>query len=152
ALRAQALRLDQDAEKIAEKTGDQRALAFALGSQGALYEFEKRYAEALALTRRAVFAAQKAQSADALYRWQWQAGRLLAATHERDAAIGAYRRAVASLQSIRNDIAITRGNTNARSSYREAAGAVYFELAGLLLDRADSLTDENELQKLLREA
>ena len=116
----EAFRLDQEAEKIAEKIGDLRALAFALGDQGSLYEFEKRYPEALALTRRAVFEAQLAQSPDALYRWEWQTGRLLAKQGERDAAIQAYRRTIATLQTIRNDIAIRRGNLNAHSSFRDA--------------------------------
>jgi CHAT domain-containing protein len=152
ALRAQAFRLDQDAAQIAGKAGDWRALAFALGNEGALYEFEKRDADALALTRRAVFAAQQAQSPDALYRWEWQTGRLLAKENERDAAIQAYRRAIGTLQTIRNDIAITRGNLNAHSSFRDAAGAVYFELADLLLARAASTKDDGEAQPLLREA
>ena len=152
ALRAQAFRLDQDAAEIAKKTGDQRALAYALGDQGALYEFEKREAEALALTRRAVFAAQQAHSPDALYRWEWQAGRLLAKQHERDAAIPAYRQAIATLQSIRNDVAIRHGNPNAHSSFRDAVGAIYFELADLLLQRADDAKDGDEVQTLLREA
>ena len=151
-LRAQAFRLDQEAARIAEKTGDQRALSYALGYQGALYEFEKRDADALTLTRRAVFAAQQAHSPDALYRWEWQAGRLLAKSHQRDAAIEAYRRAIATLQSIRNDIAIRQSNPNAHSSYREAVGAIYFELADLLLDRADLVKNDAESQKLLVEA
>jgi len=152
ALRAEAFRLDEDAAKIASKTGDLRALAFALGNQGALYEFEKRDAEALALTRRAVFTAQQAQSPDSLYRWEWQTGRLLAKLNQRDAAIQAYRRAIGAVQSIRNDISIARGNANARSSFRDAVGAVYFELADLLLQRADGIKDDGEKQALLREA
>ena len=152
ALRAQALRLDEDAAKIATRTGDLRALAFALGNQGALYEFENRNTEALALTRRAVFTAQQAQSPDSLYRWEWQTGRLLGKLHERESAILAYRRAIGILQTIRNDIAITRGNLNAHSSFRDAVGAVYFELADLLLQRADSAKDDGEAQALLREA
>jgi CHAT domain-containing protein len=152
ALRARAFRLHRDAAKIAENTGDQRALAYALGYQGALYEFEKRDAEALTLTRRAVFAAQQAQSPDALYRWQWQAGRLLAKQNERDSAIQAYRRGIATLQSIRTDVAIRHGNRNAHSSFREVAGGIYFELADLLLARADGVKDGDEVQTLLREA
>ncbi len=151
-LRGQALKLDQEAASMAGKTGDSRAQAFALGSQGALYEFEKRNTEALALTRRAVFAAQQAHSPDALYRWEWQAGRLLAKLGERDAAIQAYRRALGTLQSIRNDIAITRGTPGAQSSFREAVGGVYFELADLLLQRADGTKEDSEVQPLLREA
>lgn len=152
ALRAQALRLHQDAARIAEKIGDQRSLAYALGYQGALYEFEKRHADALTLTRRAVFAAQQAHSPDALYRWQWQSGRLLAKQNERDQAIETYRRAVTTLQSIRNDVSIRYGNPNARSSFREMVGALYFELADLLLQRADAIKDGEEVQTLLREA
>ncbi|HYR59000.1 MAG TPA: CHAT domain-containing protein, partial [Chthoniobacteraceae bacterium] len=152
ALRAQALRLDQDAARVAEKTGDQRALAYALGYQGALYEFEKRNADALTLTRRAVFAAQQSQSPDALYRWEWQSGRLLAKQGDREAAIKAYHRAVTTLQTIRNDVAIRHGNRNAHSSFRDAVGAIYFELADLLLQRADAAKDGEEVQTLLREA
>ncbi len=152
ALRAQALRLHQQAAQVAEKIEDQRALAYALGYQGALYEFEKRNADALKLTRRAVFAAQQARSPDALYRWQWQSGRLLAKLNERDDAIESYRRAVATLQSIRNDVSIRYGNRNARSSFREAVGAIYFELADLLLQRADVAKAGDDVQGLLREA
>jgi CHAT domain-containing protein len=152
ALRARAFRLDENAARIAEKTGDLRAQAFAFGHEGSLYEFEKRYGEALALTRRAVFAAQKAQSPDALYRWQWQTGRLLAKMGDRESAIQTYRRTVGTLQPIRNDIAIRRGNLNARSSFRDAVGAVYFELADLLLQRADGAKDDGEVQALLHEA
>ncbi len=152
ALRTQSLRQHQDAARVAEKTGDQRALAYALGYQGALYEFEKRHADALTLTRRAVFAAQKAQSPDALYRWQWQTARLLAKQNERKSAIESYRRAVATLQTIRNDVAIRHGNRNARSSFREVAGGIYFELADLLLQRADTIAAGEEIQALLREA
>jgi CHAT domain-containing protein len=152
ALRAQAFRLQKDAAAVAEKTNDQRALSYALGYQGSLYEFEKRNADALTLTRRAVFAAQQARAPDALYRWQWQAGRLLAKQNEREAAIESYRRAVATLQSIRNDVSIRFGNRNARSSFRQAVGAIYFELADLLLQRADKVTDSSAVQDLLREA
>ncbi|HEY3898980.1 MAG TPA: CHAT domain-containing protein [Chthoniobacter sp.] len=152
ALRTQAFRLDQEAENIAEKSGDRTAQAFALGDEGALYEFEKRYPEALTLTRRAVFIAQQAQSADTLYRWEWQTGRLLAKQGEREAAIQAYRRTIATLQTIRNDIAIRHGNPNAHSSFRDAVGAVYYELADLLLQRADEVKDDGEVQTLLHEA
>ncbi|MGB8168524.1 MAG: CHAT domain-containing protein [Chthoniobacteraceae bacterium] len=152
ALRARALRLHQDAARVAEKIDDQRSLAYALGYQGALYEFEKRNADALALTRRAVFAAQQARSPDALYRWQWQSGRLLAKQNERDQAIESYRRAVTTLQSIRNDVSVRYGNRNARSSFRDAVGAIYFELADLLLQRADAIANGEQVQALLREA
>lgn len=151
-LRARAFRLYQQAGKMAETAGDQRALSYALGYEGAQYEFEKRDADALALTRRAVFLAQEAHSPDALYRFERQAGRLLAKGHQRDAAIEAYRRAVATLQTIRNDVSMRFGNRNAHSSFRNAAGGTFFELADLLLQRAATLAPGDEQQALLREA
>ena len=50
-----------------------------------------------------------------------------------EAAIAAYRRAVETLQSIRHDVALRYGNPNAHSSFRDVAGAMYFQLADLLL-------------------
>ena len=152
ALRAEAFALHREAQKIAEEIGDERALSYALGYQGAMYEVEKRTGEALALTRRAIFHAQRVQAPDALYRWQWQAGRLLAAEGPREPAVASYRGAVATLQSIRNDVAARFGNRNAGSSFREVAGDLYLELADLLLQEADLQKDSAEIQALLREA
>ncbi len=152
AMRRRAFELDAEAVKIATTIGDERVLSLALGHQGSLYEFEKKLPEALALTRRALDLAQRTRSADSLYRWQWQSGRILASQGERDVAIEAYRRAVATLEGIRNDVAIRHGNRNAGSSYRQAVGAVYYELADLLLQRADGVKDAGEFQTVLREA
>ena len=150
-LRKRAFELDAEAAKMATALGDERALAWALGHQGALYELERKLPEALALTRRALALAQRLQSADSLHRWQQQSGRILGKQGERDAAIEAYRRAVGTLESIRNDVAIRYGNRNAGSSYSKAVGAVYYELADLLLQRADGMKD-GDLQAALREA
>ena len=152
AMRRRAFELDVEAAKLATAIGDERVLAWALGHQGSLYEFEKKLPEALALTRRALELAQRTQSVDSLYRWQWQSGRILASQGERDTAIDAYRRAVATLEGIRNDVAIRHGNRNAGSSYRQVVGAVYYELADLLLQRADGIKDAAEFQTVLREA
>lgn len=152
AMRRRAFELDAEAVKIATTIGDERVLSLALGHQGSLYEFEKKLPEALALTRRALELAQRVRSADSLYRWQWQSGRILASQGERDVAIEAYRRAVATLEGIRNDVAIRHGNRNAGSSYRQVVGAVYYELADLLLQRADGIKDAGEFQTVLREA
>ena len=136
-LRLQAFKLFQKASEVAEAIGDKRALSYALGYEGELYEDEKKYDEALTLTRKAVLLAQTLNSPDALYRWEWQTGRLLRAKHENEAAIAAYRRAVDTLQLIRHDVALRYGNPNAHSSFRDVAGAMYFQLADLLLQRAD---------------
>lgn len=150
-LRKRALELDAEAAKMATGQGDEHALSWALGHQGALYETERKLPEGLALTRRALALAQRLQVAELQYRWQWQSGRILGKMGERDAATEAYRRAIAALESIRNDVAIRYGNRNAGSSYRQAVGAIYYELSDLLLQRADGLKGA-ELQSVLREA
>ncbi len=152
ALRLQAFRQYAEAAAIAARIGDPVSHSYALGYQGAMYEFEKKFDEAAALTQRAVALAQQAQAPDSLYRWQWQSARILAKQGQRETAIEGYRRAVATLQSIRNDVSIRHGNRNAGSSFREVVGGMYFELADLLLQRAASLTEGVEKQNVLREA
>src|SRR6202022_427504 len=117
-----------------------------------LYEEEKKYDDALPLTRKALVLAQELNSPDTIYRWEWQTGRLLHAKHNDEAAIAAYRRAVETLQSIRHDVSLRYGNPNAHSSFREVAGALYFQLADLLLQRADSAANAADLDKMLLEA
>jgi len=141
-----------EAIEVAEAIGDRRAASYALGYLGHLYEIDGQPVHALQLTREAVFLAQQLQLPDALYRWQWQTGRLLQTQGQTEVANLAYRRAVETLQSIRHDVAIAYGNRNLRSSFREAVGSLYYELADLLLQRADSVDDENEVQKYLIEA
>jgi CHAT domain-containing protein len=150
--RLRAFETFQKAGLVAESIGDKRALSYAAGYEGELYETEKKYDEALPLTRKATLLAQEINSPDILYRWQWHTGRLLHAKHQDEAAIAAYRRAVETLQSIRHDVALHYGNANARSSFREVAGAIYFQLADLLLQRADSAASAADLDKMLREA
>ena len=151
-LRLQAFEAFQKAAAVAEAIGDKRALSYACGYEGELYEAEKKDDDALAFTRKAALLAQEVNSPDALYRWQWQVGRLLHLKHDDEAAIAAYRRAVVTLQSIRHDVALRYGNPNAHSSFREVAGALYFQLADLLLQRADSTANAADLDKTLLEA
>jgi CHAT domain-containing protein len=149
--RGDALRAYERAVQVAEAAGADRALSFAHGYAGHLYEQEKKFGEALRLTSQAVFFAQKIQSPDVLYQWEWQIGRILRAQGRRDDAIAAFQRAVDMLKSIRTDLSTRLGNSNARSSFREAAGGVFFDLADLLLQRADGLRDA-ELHACLLQA
>ena len=77
---------------------------------------------------------------------------MLRAKKNNEAAIATYRRAVETLELIRHDVALRYGNPNAHSSFREVAGAMYFQLADLVLQRADSAANPDELQKMLLEA
>src|SRR5262249_49900960 len=76
-LRRRAFEAYQKAASVAEAIGDKRAVSYACGYEGELYETEKKYDEALSLTRKALVLAQELKSPDALYRWEWQSGRLL---------------------------------------------------------------------------
>ena len=140
------------ARRVAEAIGDQRAASYALGYLGQLYEDESRNDEALSLTRRAAFLAQQTQSAEALYRWEWQTARLLKAQGDNTGAVSAYRHAIQSLQMARVDLTIQCRTCPTGSSSRESFGSVFFELADLLLREADALQDPQQVQRKLLEA
>jgi CHAT domain-containing protein/uncharacterized protein HemY len=142
----------RQALEIAEKIQDYPIETYALGYLGQLYQQDGQADAALDLTRRAVFAAQQAQMPEALYRWEWQTGRLLKARGDTDAAIEAYRQAVQTLQPIRNDVSLGYGNATLHPPFRQAEGPLFFELADLLLTRADSQSDTNRAQELVLEA
>src|SRR4030095_7439284 len=134
----------------AETIGDRRTASYAWGYLGGLYESERRYTEALDLTRKAVFAAQQANAPEALYRWQWQGGRLLRMLGSNDDAIAAYRRAVTTLQGIRPELSVAL--CAAPTSFRDSLGPLYFELVDLLLRRAGTLQRRDEIAPYLVEA
>lgn len=150
--RAAALNAYHAAAATAEEIGDDGALSYALGYSGHLYEQEKRSDDALRLTSRATFLAQKIQAPDILYQWEWQSGRILRAQGRRDDAIDACKRATVLLAKIRTDLSARLGNVNAHSSFREAVGGVYFDLADLLLQLADGIRDEKQLAACLMQA
>ena len=126
---------DYDAGRAAaERIGDRRIASYALGYLGALYEREGRGAEAADLTRRALFAAQEARAPEALYLWQWQLARIRAADLDVEGAIEAYRGAVATLDQLRNEAALSP--TGAGRDFESSVKPVYFGLVDLLLQRA----------------
>jgi len=142
----------QQALDLGQRMGDPRITTYALGYLGKLYEQDGQRTAALDLTRRAAFTAQQAQLPEALYRWQWQLGRLLKSQGETGLATEAYRQAVQTMEPIRNDVSLGYGNAPAQRSFRESEGPLFFELADLLLQQAESTTDPVREQALLREA
>jgi CHAT domain-containing protein len=131
------------AVEIAAEFGDVRTESYALGHLGRLYENRGQIDQALRLTREAMFLAQTADAPKALYLWRWQAGRLLAAQGNLDAAITAYEGALRTLQSIRTDLSSVDRRTGA-PSFREATEPVFLGLADLLLRRAAAGGDRAE--------
>ena len=139
--------LDAAAES-ARATGDQRLLSYALGYRAELEAAGGRSAGSLAHSREASHAAQLAAAPESLYRWQWQTARQLRAQGDLDGAVGAYRLAVASVESVRRDLAAgARGGT-----FRDQAGPLYLEYVDLLLTRAARSSDRAAVQADLGEA
>ena len=136
----------------ARHVGDEPSQAYSIGFLAGLYETEGRYAEALQLTRAALRIAQKHELADAVYQWQWLAGRLHNQLGDRDRAIDSYKTAVDNVSTIRGDLAIVFGNDNSPTTFRESVGPVYYELADLLLEKADDTKNVASRTAILVEA
>jgi CHAT domain-containing protein len=130
--------------RLAEYLQDDRALSYALGYLGGLYEEEQRVQESLTLTQRAIEIAHRAQADDALFQWQWQLARLQLQRDDPDAAIAAYRRAQRAIARIRPAL-------SADYAHHAKIGQLYLEMADLLLRRTASLDEEAEIQANLVE-
>jgi CHAT domain-containing protein len=127
----------QEAATLAQTLGDARALSYAWGYLGRLYEEARRYDEALDLTRRAAFAAQQVDAPEALYQWQWQTGRVLRALGQVQPALEAYTRAVNTVQALQTPLG--NGPSGLQGTFQETVGALYVERADLLLQQAAAL-------------
>ena len=126
------------ASDIARNAGDARMLSSAYGYLGQLYEDEKRYAEAMNLTRKAVFFAQQGKYPQILYLWQWQIGRLFKDMENYEEAVKSYKNAVETLNPIRQEL--FKGFRGKRQdAFNESVKPVYFGLTDLLLRQADQL-------------
>jgi CHAT domain-containing protein len=146
--RRQAYTAFNDASAAAEINADKRALSYALGYTGALYESLGQFEDAFQATQRAVHQAQLINAPELLFRWEWQTGRLLRRQGDRTSAIAAYERARYALQPIRRELA-TRASAGG-TSFREEVGALFLELAGLQLDHALTLDDRVASERYLR--
>jgi len=143
-----ASRAFRAAVNTAEALHNATLSSLAQGGLAHLYERDNRLDEASSLTDRAAFAAQQASAPELSFRWDWQRARLARRRGQTDAALTNYRRAVAELQSVRQDIPVEY--RDGRSSYRTTFGPVYLEFSDLLLRRASS--DPARATPLIREA
>ena len=150
--RRDALDADAAALAAANSTNDRLTASYALGQIGHLYEVEGRLVEALEATRRATLLAESQRSPYALYRWQWQTGRLLAAEGKEQDAIAAYQSAVTTLQPLQNDLVFGYGNHGPEGTFRESVAPVFYQLGDLLLRRANSAAAPADEQRALFDA
>ncbi len=146
-----AYRAFNEAALVAEAIDNHRVASYAFGYMGSLYEDDKRYKEALQLTRKALFSAQQVNIPESLYLWQWQAGRLFKAQGKIDDAISAYGSAVHTLQSIRQGLSESCANCGG-ASFSESIEPVYFGLADLLLRQAATLKKQEDVKACLVKA
>lgn len=140
----------EQASFISARLGDWRTQSFALGDLGHFYEQQKNLPVAMKYTRSAILASQKVMALDSLYRWQWQAGRIYSANGLSDEAIASYKEAIASLQSIRGDIASARRDL--QFDVRDRVEPVYRQLIALLLNKKDkiNISEALEVTELLK--
>jgi CHAT domain-containing protein len=141
---AEILRAASDAA-----AADSVTRSMALGTLGALYEYEGHVDDALQLTRRALFAALDADAPEAIYPWQWQIARLERGAGRDDVALDTYRQAVRTLADVRPTAAL--GSDARASRFRARVEPLYLELVDLLLSGVEA-ADAAEQQALLLEA
>lgn len=137
------------ARGAAEAAADERLRSYAIGYLGDLYGDQGLDAEALSLTRQALYAAERADAPDARYRWQWQLGRLEVASGNAEAGLESYRSSVATLRDIRAQTALA---ADAAGSFRRRAEPIYMEFVDLLLTRAAGRKDNQALLVEARDA
>ncbi|MBF2027806.1 MAG: CHAT domain-containing protein [Oscillatoriales cyanobacterium C42_A2020_001] len=133
--------------QLAKESGDQRAESYALGYLGELYERNQQLTEAKTLTDKALLLSQLGNAPEISYRWQWQLGRILRSQGQLESAVAAYRQAVKTLQSIRNELVAS--SPDIQFSFRESVEPVYREFVALLLEPSNG---QEASQANLREA
>jgi CHAT domain-containing protein len=134
----------------AEERGDKRGLSLSYGYLGELFATEQRHTDAALVAARAIQAAQQIDAPDLVFRWEWLNARLLVAAADPERALAAFRRSLAALRIVRQDIPVEY--RDGRSSFRETIGPLYFEVADLLIKQAKASTDAARRDALLTEA
>ena len=137
------------AATVAESIDDNRAMSYAYGYLGALYEQEGRTEDAMSYTVKALRKLAGTQAPEIRYRWEWQEARLLRAEGKTEEAINAYQRAVGDLKTIRPEL--VAGYMGRRGDFREETGQLYLDLADLLLKRATAHAGTPAAEADLRE-
>ena len=136
-----------EAVQQAQTLNIKRIESDALGVLGSLYEQNQQFAEAEAITERALSISQSINARELTYQWQWQLGRVLQARDKTEQAIAAYTQATNNLQALRGDlIAIS---SDVRYSFREQIEPVYRELAALLLHPDASQAELNQGRQII---
>ena len=127
----QARKLLQQAVSLARDIEDRRGESFALGELAHTYECSQDYQQALELNQQARLASEKDK--DSLYLWEWQTGRILIKQGNKEVGIAAYKRAIATLESIRGDI--LTANRDIQFDFRDTVEPIYRQLIEQKLEK-----------------
>jgi CHAT domain-containing protein len=122
---------------------DPRLQSQALGQLGTLYESIQQRSDAQKVTLQALLRIEGLQADDLRYRWEWQLGRLLKQQGDRQQAIAAYTRAIASLKLVRQNLLLN--NPDIQFSFRDRVEPIYRDLTDLLL-QPDATTAPSQAQ------
>jgi len=129
----------------AEASGDRRLASLAAGRLAQVYAASGRDDDALALGRRALFAAQEIQALELVALWQRDLARSLVRRGESDAAIDALRQSVRATEAVRPQL------TDAAAPLRDELRTATIELMDLLLHKASATSAAAAREALLRE-
>jgi len=135
--------------ELAQAAGDQRLLVQSDDVLAQIYEDQGRATDALTLTRRGIdraAALESSRSADLLIQLEWRLGRLFSAAGRLPEAQAAYRRAVAHIESIRQDIPIAY--EDGRSSFSATLEPVFIGYVNAVLRQLDSPAAMNQTDQL----
>ncbi len=126
---------------------DKRALAYALGNLGEVYEQTKQYFEAEQLTQKALNISNSIRAEDITYQLQWQMGRLCKEQGDINKALESYHAAWQILKSLRSDLVAI--DSNVQFSFRESIEPVYRQYVDLILKTVENNKNTKKGQKQL---
>ncbi len=149
-LLSQAAAAFEAGAQLGARLGDPRAESFGWGYLGHMYEKNSQWKEALELTRRALVFGQQVEIPESQYQWHWQIARIHRARGEVEEARKAYQLAVLTLQPMRHEFLV--GAHTRHRPFRETVGPLFFELTDLLLRKAKTLSEADQVQQYLLQA
>lgn len=134
-----------EAGDIASQSQDARLLSYAKGYLARLYEDDKSYREALAISREAFFHANSVQSYESAYMWQWQIGRIQNSLGEQENAVKSYQQAIETLEHVRQDLI-----DGSPYTFHQKVQPLFTGLSDILLKSVRSLATASARQQRYR--
>lgn len=137
------------AKQIGDMLKDDRILSYSYGYLARFSKDNGDDAEAVRLTRRALFFAQQGNhSPEISYLWQWQLGRLFRALGDTEKSVSAYSDTIRTLDPVRKEF--FNGYRGQEDIFDEKVKPVYLELAELHLKAAETVSEKSVREKRLR--